>query len=76
MHVVNGGRLVEPLDWLTPIAREGISFTKDHASWFSQVVHPFEVLPQRHPLAVQSTNKLKRMFEPRTALLSHTFVTV
>ena len=39
--VVNGGCLVEPLDWLaeSSIAWEGISFAKD---LLDQVVHPSE----------------------------------
>ena len=41
MHIVNGGHLVEPLDWLveSSIAREGISLAKD---LLDQVVYPSE----------------------------------
>ena len=61
-HVVNGSCLVEPLDCSTG----RLSFAKDPLGSGSS---SFEVLPQRHRpvhLSVQSTNKMKRMFEPCT----------
>ena len=66
-RIVNGDRLVETLDWLALyIACEGISFAKHSLASGSSSL---EVLPQRHRpvhLSVQSTNKTKHTFEPRT----------
>ena len=67
---VNGGCLVEPLDRLTPWhGKVAIPFAKDPLGSGSS---SFGVPPQcHHPvhlvsLVILSSNKTKRMFEPRT----------
>ena len=75
--VVNGSRLVEPLDWLaeSSIAWEGILFAEDPLGSGSS---SFRVLPQCHhsvhlSVCLLSSNKTKRTFEPCTQL--HVIVT-
>ena len=57
--VVNGGRLVKPLDWLGIWYRKVYRLLK---TLLAQVVHPLKYFHSTIVLAVQSTNKTKHTF--------------
>ena len=69
MRVVNGDCRVEPLDWLALQRRKVYPLLK---ILLAQVVHPSKsryfhsIILLYTQLSVQSTNKTKRTFEPRT----------
>ena len=73
-RIVNGGCLVEPLDWLaeSSIAREGISFAKDPLGSGSS---SFGVLPQCHHPVHLSVSLLSSKKRSACLSLVHVIVT-